>query len=249
MEEIKEAFSRVRKDIDFLYSEVISTKEELNEIKSLIAELTNLIQFSRDNEIQNIPHNSDKPPQTDRQTDTPTHNSTSQHINPITPTHNLTHSTHIRTLKPENLGLSNGNGGVPTDRQTDRQTDQQTDKSSYNHKNTSIEPIESAIEVLDSLDNLKKEIRLKFKRLTVQEMSVFSVLYQLSEQEGFSDYKTISEKLRLSESSIRDYIGRIIKKGIPVEKTKINNKTIHLSIPENLKKVATLPTILQLRGI
>jgi hypothetical protein len=53
----------------------------------------------------------------------------------------------------------------------------------------------------------------------------------------------------LTESSIRDYIGRLIKKGIPLDKVKINNKTIHISISQNLKKVATLPTILQLRAI
>ena len=101
--------------------------------------------------------------------------------------------------------------------------------------------------MLDSLDNLKKEIRLKFKRLTDQEMTVFTTLYQLSESENYADYRAISTKLNLSESSIRDYIGRLIKKGIPVEKTKINNKTIQLSVSSNLKKIATLPTILKLR--
>ena len=70
-------------------------------------------------------------------------------------------------------------------------------------------------------------IRLKFKRLTEQELLVFSKLYQLDEEMGHSDYKTLSQKLNLTESSIRDYIGRLIKKGIPVVKNKINNKNIH----------------------
>ena len=108
---------------------------------------------------------------------------------------------------------------------------------------------DNAVEILESLDNIKKEIRLKFKRLTEQEILVFSTLYQLEEENGYTDYKTISDRINLSESSIRDYIGRLIKKGIPVDKTKVNNKTIHLSISKNLKKIASLHTILQLREL
>ena len=99
------------------------------------------------------------------------------------------------------------------------------------------------------LDNIKKEIRLKFKRLTDQEVLVFSTLYQINEETGPTDYKTIAKKLGLTESSIRDYIGRLIKKGIPVDKKRINNKIIQLSISQNLKKIASLPTILQLRDL
>jgi len=71
----------------------------------------------------------------------------------------------------------------------------------------------------------------------------------LDEEKGFSDYKAIAERLNLSESSIRDYVGGILSKGVPVEKQRVNNKTIHLKISENLKKIATLPTILQLRDL
>ena len=109
--------------------------------------------------------------------------------------------------------------------------------------------IDNAIEVLNSLDHIKKEIRLKFKRLTDQEFSVFSALYELDEEIGHTNYKTLSNKLNLTQSSIRDYIGRLIKKGIPIKKNKINNKNIQLTISKNLKKIATLPTILKLRDL
>jgi hypothetical protein len=171
-------------------------------------------------------------------------------------------STHLKlfnALNSQNKGISTGNGGVPTDRQTDRQTDQQTNKSSHNlydeekinekqlsKKNASVEEVS---EILDSLDNLKKELRLKFKRLTSQEIAVFSTIYQLEEEGMEVDYKTIAEKLNLTESSIRDYIGRLIKKDIPVEKIKVNNKSIVLSISRNLKKIASLSTILKLRDL
>ncbi len=228
MDEIKEAFLRVRKDIDFLYSELMELKEDIKQIQELVLEFGNIIK---------------------NQNNLSTNASTNQHLNSTIPTYISTHSTHIKPLKPENLGISTGNKGVPTDRQTDRQTDKQTDKSSYNQENKKENSIEDAMEFLDSLDNLKKEIRIKFKRLTDQEMRVFSLLYQLSEEEGYSDYKTLSSKLGLTESSARDYVGRLIKKGIPVEKKRINNKTIHLSVSENLKKIATLPTIIQLRDV
>ena len=99
------------------------------------------------------------------------------------------------------------------------------------------------------MDSLKKEIRLKFKQLTDQEMIIFSAVYQFDEENGFSDYKSLSQRLNLTESSIRDYIGRLIKKGIPVEKTKLNNKNIRLTLSKNLKNVVSLSTILQLRGL
>ena len=53
----------------------------------------------------------------------------------------------------------------------------------------------------------------------------------------------------MTESSIRDYIARLINKGIPVEKTKINNKTIQLKVADSLKKAASLATILKLRDL
>ena len=124
------------------------------------------------------------------------------------------------------MPFSTGNEGVPTDKQTNQQTNQQTEKTYFG----------DALEILNSLDNLKKEIRNKFKRITDQEFLVFSTIYQIAEETGYADYKSLSQKLNLTESSIRDYVGRLIKKGIPVEKTKINNKMIQLSVSEKLKE-------------
>ncbi|HTY44341.1 MAG TPA: winged helix-turn-helix transcriptional regulator, partial [Patescibacteria group bacterium] len=100
-----------------------------------------------------------------------------------------------------------------------------------------------------SLDNIKKGIRLKFKELTEQEFLVFSAIYQMDSEKGFSDYRSIAQKLGLSESSVRDYVGKLIKKEIPVDKIKINNKNIRISVSEKLKKIVSLNTIFQLRGI
>ena len=82
--------------------------------------------------------------------------------------------------------------------------------------------------------------------MTNQELKIFSTIYQLDEEHGYSDYRMIANKLNLTESSVRDYVGKLIKKGIPIDKVKVNNKAINLSISQNLKKIAPLPTILQL---
>ena len=152
-------------------------------------------------------------------------------------------------LNPWNMGISIGNQGVPTDKQTNQQTNRHTENVQKIGESIPQNPIKDAAKILESLDSLKKEIRLKFKRLTDKEIEVFSILYQLDEECGFTDYKTIASKLNLTESSIRDYIGRLISKGIPVDKTKINNKNIQLSISQDLKKVASLATILELRSL
>ena len=164
-------------------------------------------------------------------------------IGSTTPTHNSTTPTHnypFRALKDQNSLFSTGNEGVSTDRQTLRQTD----NNLFLPKNS----IEKVAGIMESLDNIKEDLRKKFKKLTEQEFLVFSSIYQLDEERGYSNYKILSERLKLTESSIRDYVTRIIKKGVPLNKTRINNKTINLNISQDFKKIASLSTIIQLRG-
>lgn len=223
---LKDAFENVKKDIFTLGKEMSELKIEIKEIKSLVNYLDDSINNLRLDQINS------------------THNlHTSTHA--VTSTNTSTVPHEIQGSKYPNLHISSGNGGASTDRQTHQQT-QKTPKIS---ENTPENSIDNAAKILDSLDSLKKDIRLKFKKLTEQELLIFSTLYQLDEEKGYSDYKTVADRINLTESSVRDYIGRLIKKGIPVDKTRINNKTIHLSISPNLKKVASLPTILQLRDL
>jgi predicted transcriptional regulator len=225
MDLIKESFQRVKEDISSLQNELNNLKKELFETREKLIEICEI--------MQKISEKVEKRPST--------HNQENKTLRQ----HASTHSLPLEPLKPQNIGISTGNQGVSTDRQTDRQTHRQTQKTPENSQNT----FENALEILDSLDDLKKEIRLKFKRLTDQEILIFSTIYQIEEEKGYANYKSVSEKLDLTESSVRDYVGRLIKKGIPVDKKKINNKQIQLNISQNLKKIATLPTILQLRGL
>jgi hypothetical protein len=233
MDNLKEAFSKVKTDIDFLKNELFSLKEEIAQTRKVMVEACEIvkqIQDSNNKELQ-----AQKP------------------INQTNIPNNKTENTLFKPSKLQNLPISTGNQGVPTDRQTNQQTDRHIDflpkKPEIEDHDSLKDPINSAAEILDSLDNIKKEIRLKFKRLTEQELLIFSTLYQLTQNQETTDYKTISAKLNLSESSIRDYVGKLIKKGIPVDKVKVNNKNIRLKVATNLRKIASLSTILQLREL
>jgi type II secretory pathway pseudopilin PulG len=229
MDPIKEAFSRIKEDILSLQEQMRVLNQQLEEIKRTLENKT--------------------PTQTED-------NQTIQQINPTLnqiPTDNLP----FKALKDPILSVSTGNGGVPTNSQTDRQSNQQAEKSidfysfhsENNEKSDQISQIQRVSEVLESLDSIKKEIRSNFKQLTNQEMAVFSIIYTLEEQGFVVDYSLISQKLGLSESSIRDYTHKIIKKGVPLVKIKENNKKVTLSISSDLKKIASLQTILSLRNL
>ena len=259
MDLIKQAFARIKQDI-------LSLSQQISELKQQIAELKQ----QNNNNLNQL--NTSKPCLT------PLQHPTTTSFNPTTPlqiqtipTQNQTDSTSLtdkptqtptmeqglEPLKPLNLPFSIGNGGVPTDKPTNRQTNQHTNKSpileQYSPTTTDLTILtdfERANKILNSLDNIKKEIRLKFKRLTSQEMLIFSTLYSLQEQNIEEiTYKLIANNLNLSESSIRDYINKLTKKGIPILKIRRDNKKIILSISPDLRNIASLSTIIKLREL
>ena len=210
-------------------------KQDISELKTQINEIKHQITIIRN---QTIP--TDTPTQLTIPTDTPTHIPTNQQS--------------IEPLSIGNERVSIGNEGVPTDKPTDRQTNQQTDnypeKFAQSIEKDPLSEFEKANKILESLDNIKKEIRLKFKRLTPQEMLIFTTLYNLQEQNLEEiTYKLLANNLNLSESSIRDYTNKLLKKGIPVLKVRQNNKKITLEVSPDLRKIASLSTIIQLRDL
>jgi len=159
----------------------------------------------------------------------------------------------IEGLKYPILGISTGNEGVQTNKQANLPIDRQMDFPSIS-KEKSLDLKENnsqiATDYLNSLNNIKKELKDKFKKLTSQEMLVFSSIYQLDELDpGKITYKTLANQLKLSESSIRDYVQKMLQKGIPIKKNKINNKIVLLSISTDLKKIAPLAALIKLREL
>lgn len=273
---LKEAFMKIKEEMFTLLNEISSVKVGLEETNNFIKHLDeeiiklklDLLLKDSEKPLRNTPSGS-----IIHQLDTPTHNPTDISKNPsvtANPTHNPTVPQEIGGWNTRNLESSTGNDGVPTDRQTNRQTIQQTpftpeipsldttNSLSLNYSPPQVvtnisKPIKQQIveasEILDSLDTIKKEIRRKFKSITRQEMLVFSTIYAFESQNLDVNYKNVALKLSLSESSIRDYVQRIIKKGIPLEKEKLNNKKILLHISPELKKIAPLDTIIKLRNL
>ncbi len=225
MDPVKDAFDKVKQDIEFLKYELKNLRKGVGETRERMIEICEIIK-KIDEKIESMAS---------------THKLKVQTL----PTSSSTHNLPLEALKPSNLHISTGNEGVSTDRQTDRQTHRQTQNKPKITENS----FDNALEMLESLDSIKKEIRLQFKRLTEQEILIFSTIYQIEEEQGYANYKLLAKRLDLTESSVRDYVGRLIKKRIPVEKKKVNNKQIQLFISPNLKKIAPLSTILQLRGL
>lgn len=220
---IAESFRRAKQDILNLQSQINIIKQEIQEINRT---LQSQINQTKPQEIQTLQTQN----QTIRQTEEP--------------------------FSTGNKGVSTGNEGVQTDRQTIRQTDNTLQEVRLNNlispqipKNKTIDRLEEISKALNSLDDLKRELRSLIKKLTPQEMLIFSTIYQLEETQGSASYPSLSKSTGLSESSIRDHVKNLIKKGIPVDKTKHQNKKITLSISQNLKKIASLDTILHLRTL
>lgn len=222
MDPIKEAFLKIKEDIHYLTLNIKKLQGELNSIKDFLKNSPDSIQTG-----QQLNHFVFK--QSDRQTEK---------------------IPSLESLKTQNQEVSIRNEGVPTDKQTNRQTIRQTNFPNFIPKFKEDTQFNEASKVMDYLDDVKIGIKKTFKNLTSQEMLVFTTLYTLEEQNyNEISYNLISQILKLSESSIRDYINKLIKKGIPIEKTKLNNKKIILKISTDLKRVTTLETIIQLRNL
>jgi hypothetical protein len=256
-DKIKEAFTKAKQDIDSLKSDFYYINQDIQDIKQTLNALLEYETIQQTNQQTHIPTNQHINPAQNEQ------NSSFQHV----PTNEHAHYA----LKEHFKSSSTGNDGVPTNQPTIQQTNQHphishgnslkndqflSDRTRENHflspenkKIDKISHLEQVSSVLSTLDNIKKELRTKFKKLTQQEMLVFSTIYSLEEQDFIVDYSILARKLSLSEISIRDYVHKLIKKGIPLIKSKEDNKKITLSIAQDLKKIASLNTILTLRGL
>lgn len=250
---IKESFKKIKEDVFFLQQELVILKQEINQKFDEIKEI--LQKNMQDNAFNNKINRPDTSLAQDRHS---THN----------PAHNLVNYA----LKQQNFHSSIGNEGVPADRQqTDnrqinglKQTFDSQNKerpgltsdfplssqSSPSSSNRTSSPdsfkFSSPLSISNLLNNLKKDLGEKFKRLTKKEFLIFSVLYTLEEETGKVTYSDIAKRTGLTESSIRDYISRLVNKKIPIIKEKINNKLVILRISKELKDLATLDKLSRL---
>lgn len=133
----------------------------------------------------------------------------------------------LKEKKPENNPLflpSNGNKGVF------RQTD--------NRQTTEIRQIFDTQPHIESI----------FISLTEKEFLIFLTLYQLEEELAIPvSYTQLSNKLTLSQSSVRDHIAELLRKQTPIQKIKINNKKVLLSVDKTFKALNLMSRIIDIR--
>src|SRR3989344_8123650 len=137
MDQVKEAFQKVKEDITFLKQEILNIHKELDEIQNSILTLLSIknnLHNQLDNTSNTIKNHQFLNPAIQQI------NTTNQYI----PTNTSTDKYYFKALKKHNNQYSTGNRGVSTDRQTDQQTD-----TSTHFSDTSI--------LLSQLDTLKKE--------------------------------------------------------------------------------------------
>lgn len=163
--------------------------------------------------------------------------------NPAHQQHSSTQTQKIEGIKAQ-IPISIGNHGVPADSQQTFDTSKiaqiqgnQEENLEQTTKKLTLKQIKNIVE------NLTTELKLKFKSLSKQEFFIFSMIYNLDMQGQKPDYKSIAIRANLTESSVRDYISRLIHKGIPLKKEKINNKQVIISVPDELKNIATLDNL------
>lgn len=179
---------------------------------------------------------------------------------------NSTENSQYRSQNPQIQQSSSGNEGVQSinhstinqsfNNQTVKTPEfgQYTPQISKNYQNNTKTNHSLSIQSLSTqstnihalnIQTLKKELESRFNSLTSQEFLIFLTIYQLEEDLGRPiTYMDLSTKLSLTSGCIRGYISALIRKNLPLIKSKINNRTLTLSInPEfrdlNLKEKLT----------
>ena len=248
-ERVRLSFERVREEMNHFFSEINLVKNELKLLKEELNELryeqiklnalkepekpqisnntiktNDLTQISTGNEGVSTLRHFDS--QTDNTPVFPLDGNPT--IAPNTQTHSSTHSsTDLRHI-PEKL----------------RHFDTSTNK--FDTKTQQKTQISDLTKLMESL---KSDLKKKFQALTKQEFYIFSVLFTLDKTQNQVTYQDLAIQTRLTSSSIRDYVQRIIKKGIPLLKEKINNRLTVLKIPPELRNLATLDNLMRIRGM
>ncbi|MDD5331246.1 MAG: hypothetical protein PHE43_00270 [Candidatus Nanoarchaeia archaeon] len=98
--------------------------------------------------------------------------------------------------------------------------------------------VESLTHSLTHSENIPKtsflafnsEVNKIFTNFTQQEFKVFLTIYQIEEEKKQVSYLDVANHLGMSDSGVRSYISRLISKGAPIIKTKINTKLSLLHI-------------------
>ncbi|MFH1210045.1 MAG: hypothetical protein V1663_04620 [archaeon] len=89
-----------------------------------------------------------------------------------------------------------------------------------------------------NIQTFKESFDNMFKSLPRQEFLTFLTIYQLEDDlKRPINYLDISSHLKLSEGCIRTYISNLLKRKLPLTKTKVNNKLVQLQINSHFREL------------
>jgi predicted transcriptional regulator len=243
-ERLKEAFEKVKYEMNLLKNEMLFLKNELESLKKDFSNRNHDLFIVLNNLNQEIVGLNDilkKLAERDLYINSNTSTADLQYSN--------TYSPKFDGIKPY-LMSSNGNEGVPTNPQ---QTNTQSNTSPADDFMNKFQHIPKSepprISIKGLVASMKTELKAKFKALTKQEFYVFSVIFSLEQElDKPLSYKDIAIKANLTESTIRDYIGRLIARGIPIIKERVNNKEILIRVSEDLRNLASLDSLSRIKS-
>jgi len=130
----------------------------------------------------------------------------------------------IDELKAQNKAKSSiGNEGVLS-----KQASKQAVKQLSN---------QALVKQSETIKDFSDDIEAHFKSLTKQEFLTFLSLYQLEEEIGPVTFVDIAKSMNLSEGCVRAYIYKMISKGTPIIKKKVNNRVVHLSLSPKFREL------------
>jgi hypothetical protein len=88
-----------------------------------------------------------------------------------------------------------------------------------------------------NIQELQENLPLILSKLSKQEFLTFLTIYQLEEEISKVTYDDVGKNLQITSGCVRTYVSGLIKKGLPILKSKYNNKLIILSIPPEIRSL------------
>src|SRR3989344_8290691 len=92
----------------------------------------------------------------------------------------------------------------------------------------------------------KNDLEKAFLGLKNYELKTFLVIYQLDQEKGRANYYEIAQKMGVSDACVRSYVSSLLRKNVPLLKTKLNKNRTVLSINPSFKSLDTYQKLLSL---
>ena len=101
-------------------------------------------------------------------------------------------------------------------------------------KHTTFDPKSKPKPNFEAYNRIFKSI---FQPISKQLLKVFLTIYQLEDEGNEVSYRSLAKQMGLSEECIRGYIAKLIKKEVPINKTKIDNKMVLITIDKGFREL------------